>query len=242
MPRLTIRDLVDVPDPMWPIIQDWLASASHPVEVLHADREVAEVALLNVQVTLRSPLGAMLYKTGGMLVDNGWLRLLGARSVRMQRSFLDWNGLQDDSPGAILDDAYIVGHDVVGGFFAVNLGKFGAGPRNVFYFAPEALTWQDLDLSYADFLRWAITGDVGSFYSRVRWTGWESEVRLLDGDHGFSFWPMLWTAGQAPGQRSRRVVPQSELWQIQQDLAATLADRPTGEAVRLRFDGDGKDR
>jgi len=35
-------------------------------------------ALVAVQVTTRSPMGAIIYETGGILVDHGWIRILGS--------------------------------------------------------------------------------------------------------------------------------------------------------------------
>jgi hypothetical protein len=240
MPDRTLQELLHQADPMWPIIQGYLASAAHPVEVLPVDLHTAEATLLTLQVTTRSPLGTMAYETGGILVDNGWLRLLGSRSERMPESLLTWNGLGEHVIAEPLNDAFVIAHDVVGGFFAVNLGVFGNGPHDVFYFAPESLRWQDLEVPYADFIKWAITGDVAKFYASVRWAGWEQEVAELNGDKGFSFWPMLWSAGPQIGDRSRRVVPQRELWALYRDLARQLADRIPGSHVALRFTDDGR--
>jgi hypothetical protein len=50
-----------------------------------------------------------------------------------------------------------------------------------------------------------------------------------------SFWPMLWTDQPPIAERSRRAVPQQELWSLQRDLASQLADLPNGTRVALRF-------
>ena len=39
----------------------------------------------------RSPLGAVVYETGGILVDGGWLRILGSGNARLTRTLPGWN-------------------------------------------------------------------------------------------------------------------------------------------------------
>jgi hypothetical protein len=138
----------------------------------------------------------------------------------------------------LLPGAIIVAHDAVGGFFAVNLGAFGAGPRTTFYFAPDTLDWMDMEMSHADLLYWAITQDLSAFYAELRWPGWEQEVAALDGDHGISFYPMLWATGSALQDRSRRVVPQRELWALHRDMADQLKDFPPDSQVRIQISDD----
>lgn len=66
-------------------------------------------------------------------------------------------------------------------------------------------------------------------------TSAQQEIVGMDGDHGFSFMPMLWAKGPALGERARRVVPQRELWRLHQDLARQLAETPDGTQVHLRL-------
>jgi Protein of unknown function DUF2625 len=236
-----LKELLDQSDPMWPIIEVWLTSAGQRAEVLTVERSQAEATLLALNMTTRSPLGAMAYETGGILVDRGWLRLLGASSARIQDGLLAWNGLTRESIPRPLSGAMIVAHDVVGGFFAVNLGALRAGPRTVFYFAPDTLDWMDMEISYSDFLHWAITQDMSVFYADLRWPGWEQEVPAVDGDHGFSFYPVLWATGPALRDRSRRGVPQRELWALHRDTADQLKGLPSGAQVRIQITDDGEE-
>ncbi len=77
----SLDELIDLQDPGWPLVQEWIAKASNPVEVLPADRARAEATLVELQVTTRSPMGAIALETGGLLVDSGWLRILGSLRV-----------------------------------------------------------------------------------------------------------------------------------------------------------------
>src|SRR5947209_2382390 len=82
----SLNELIDHVDPAWPVVQEWLAAARNPIEVLPARREEAERTLLKLQVTTHSVLGAVALETGGMLIDHGWLRLLGSGHDRMRNT------------------------------------------------------------------------------------------------------------------------------------------------------------
>ncbi|MFJ1886980.1 DUF2625 family protein [Streptomyces sp. NPDC088137] len=76
-----IDELVNVDDPAWPELREMLSAGSAPVQVLSADVDEGRRCLLQMQVTARSMLGALALNTGGLLVDNGWVRVFGGGSV-----------------------------------------------------------------------------------------------------------------------------------------------------------------
>ncbi len=228
--------LIDQADPMWPLLQQWIAESPRPVEVLPGERDVAAATLTTLQVTTHSTLGALAWETGGILLNYGWLRILGAASDRMRDGLLAWNGLATDSVPDLIPHAFMVAHDVAGGFFAMDGGAFGTTARQVHYFAPGTLKWENLALAFTDFVHWALTGDLDKFYADIRWPGWEQEVAQMTGDQGFSFWPMLWSAEGKSPERSRRVVPQCEVWKLQQGIARQVTDLPPGTPIRIRFE------
>ena len=77
-----ISELINIEEPAWPDVQEWIAGAKNPVEGLPANDGDREAALLAVQVTTRSPMGAIVYESGGLLIDHGWLRILGCGHER----------------------------------------------------------------------------------------------------------------------------------------------------------------
>ncbi len=68
------------------MVEDWLRKATNPVEVLPPVEANRKSALVAIQVTTRSPMGAIIYETGGILVDHGWIRILGSGCQRLPRS------------------------------------------------------------------------------------------------------------------------------------------------------------
>lgn len=181
----TLEELVDLDDPAMPLVRQWFAEASLPFEVLSASRNSGDV-LTRLQVTTRSPLGAIIYETGGVLIDHGWLRVLGSGHPKLPRNIVEWN--INRSSGHLL-----VADDAVGGFFSINGGALGSDQGSMYYWAPDTLDWEALDLGYSDFLRWALSDRLTIFYEGLRWAGWERDTQQMAGDQCFNFYPPLWT-------------------------------------------------
>ena len=210
-----INELINRDDPALPLIYEWLANATNRVEVLPPpDDPVREAVLYAVQVTTRSPMGAIIYETGGLLVDQGWLRILGSGHPRLPRSLLEWNqgrsgGISGEGPKFLL-----VADDALGGFFAIDGGGLGFEKGTMCYFAPDTLAWESMNRDYSDFLVWCLQGDLGAYYEPFRWDGWEQEVRNTRGDQAIHVWPPLFAKGPSIGKRNRRAIPISEVYSL----------------------------
>lgn len=225
----SLEELVDVTDPSFPLIEAWVADASTDVIVLPVDRGAAEATLHALQVTTRSGLGGLAFHTGGILVDGGWLRVLGSGgSPRLGRSLASWN--QIGEPQVRMPGAMLVGDDVLGGFFAIDGGAFGNRDGKVWYMAPDTLEWECMDVGHMDWLHWTLTGDLGAFYESMRWPGWEEAVATLTGEQVFVTYPPLWAEGATIADRRRSTVPLEELWHLQLDLRRQLADGGAAKA------------
>lgn len=221
MQRRSLKELVNLEEPGWVLVEGWIAEATNRVEVLPARERDRGDALVKTQVTTRSPMGAVIYETGGILIDNGWLRVLGSGHERLSRSLPDWNATIGNELAQGAPPFLLVADDVVGGFFAVDGGPLGA-PGSVFYFAPDTLQWESLNRGYGDFLYWCLTRNLNEYYSNARWDGWENEVAEITGDQGFSIYPPLFSDGEPVGARSRKAVPVVELWNFANNAAKQL--------------------
>jgi len=108
-----LTELIDQQSSGWLMVQQWLKEANNNYEVLPCDPTLARSALHQLQVTTLSPLGAVLYETGGILVDNGWLRILGSGHPKLARAPASWT--QSVATGRIFQ-ALLVADDVSGAF------------------------------------------------------------------------------------------------------------------------------
>lgn len=219
----TLDELINAKEPGWPLVQQWLSQANKPVEVLDVPPRRGAGVLLALQVTTRSPLGALAFQSGGLLVDHGWVRVLGGGCARMEGDLARWNGLGERPLVQPFDGAMLVAHDVLGGFFALDGGALGEGKGGAYYLAPDTLEWEPLTGSYSELLAFLLTGDLAKFYEDFRWPGWEKEVAALPPDRGYSFVPPLFAKDEGQG-RSRAGVPMVELLGMNLDLAGQLEE------------------
>lgn len=173
--------------------------------MLPPDESARDATLLGTGVTLRSTLGAIAYHTGGLLIDHGWLRILGCGHPRLTRTLPAWNAARARGFMLVADDA-------VGGFFALDGGAFGKNDGAVHYFAPDSLEWEPMKgIGYSAFIAWACEGDIPQFYNSMRWPGWEAEAAALHGDSVIHLWPPLYTKeGADPSKVHRGIVPVAE--------------------------------
>ena len=60
-------------------------------EILLRDEGGAQSELLGLQVTTYSPMEALVYGCGGIVIDSGWLRLLGSVCEQMKCGIYSFN-------------------------------------------------------------------------------------------------------------------------------------------------------
>lgn len=211
----TLDELVNRDDPGWALVQRWVLEAANPVEVLPAPADaIREKALVNTQVTTRSPMGAIIYESGGILVDHGWLRILGSGHPRLPRSLPDWNCNRSFIVSGERPSFLLVADDVVGGFFALDGGGLGFERGKVCYLPPDTLAWENTEKGYSDFLCWCFRGDLSLFYETMRWKGWTEDVRAVGGDEAFAFIPPLCKSGPPVGERERGLLQVSTIYEM----------------------------
>ena len=223
----TLEELINKEEPGWDLVQEWMQEATNLYEVLPRDAKRAEAELLNAQVTTRSPMGAILYETGGILINKGWIRILGSGCERLDRGMFQWNkGKTFENYGE--PPAYLlVADDILGGLFAINGGAFGQeGLGQMYYLAPDTLSWEPMNCGYSEFVSWTLGGDIHMFYEPFYWDGWQEEVSKLNGNQVFSFFPFLWTKeGQQIEAVSRKVVPIEESYCLTMDMQRQLLEK-----------------
>ncbi|KZE82975.1 MAG: DUF2625 family protein [Flavobacterium sp.] len=223
----TLEELINTEDPGLAVVKEWIQDAIRPVEILpQHSRQIAEEALLQLQITTRSPLGAIVYETGGLLIDNGWIRVLGGgfkEGENILTSALEWNTNKTIDGEGSSKGYYIVALDVLGGYFCINSGALGSDVGSIYYFAPDTLDFEALDISYSDMLHFFITGNLDQFYQDFRWGTWKEDVAGLTLDRAFYTFPPMWTKeGKHISNTSIKDVPAEELYQINHDFRSGL--------------------
>lgn len=196
--------------------------AAVSVEVLAVLRREALGVLHRLQVSTGSALGALALNCGGLLVDDGWLRILGGGGDGLPDLATE-NGLTDPSHTRRAPEALVVAYDVLGGRFAIDGGGLGIATGDVCYWGADTLSWLGLGFGHAAFVSWALSGRLDDFYADVRWPNWQSETRALRSDQGLAVYPPPFAAESRPMEAtSRRAVPFSELVYFYDSVAAQL--------------------
>lgn len=201
----------------WNILKKQIIDAKNPVMILPKDGLAADSTLFQAQVTTNSPMGAVIYETGGILIDSGWIRILGSGSQQLSRTLMTWNKGKSYNKIGARPSFLLIADDVIGGFYAINGGGIDTTDiGKVFYFSPDDITWNNLHLSYSGFLNFCFLGNLNEYYKGLRWKNWQKDVGKLNGDFGFSFFPFLWTkeGRKDINKNDRKLVPMQELWDL----------------------------
>lgn len=211
----SIDELINDKDPGWILVKEWIDTAKNKVEILPVDSNKAKDALYKTQVTTKSPMGSIVYMTGGLFVDNGWIRILGSGSEKLSRSLPEWNrGKTFEDYGQPIP-YLLIADDAIGGIFILNGGGLGNDLGKVYYLAPDNLEYEPLDITYTEFLNFCFNKNLDEFYKEYRWANWKKDVAKLKGDQVFSFFPYLWTEqGKDISKGSKKEVPIEESYKL----------------------------
>lgn len=216
-----LAELLDQEDPALPLLRSWIDHPSgNGASLLPPDEAVRADTLLRLQVTTRSMLGTLAYETGGVSVPGGLVRLLGSGSIR---SLLR----TAEAAGCPLDGSYpdliIVADDVLGGLFALNGGRFGAGGQGeVFHLAADDTVWVPLGVGHTDFVAWCLNGELAQIYGPLTQLDEYQALARPAFDATYSFYPFLWTEEAKDCRPSVRVISADESLKVRLDLCGFI--------------------
>ncbi|WP_243860529.1 DUF2625 domain-containing protein [Flavobacterium poyangense] len=219
----SVDKLINKTDPGWKLVESWIKTATNKVEILPVDAAKAKDVLYKTQVTTQSPMGGIVFMTGGLLIDDGWIRILGSGNAKFNRTLPDWNKGKSFKEFGETPSFLIVADDAIGGFYLLNGGGLGTDLGKMYYFSPDNLEYEPLDITYSEFLQFCFYNDLDKFYDGNRWKGWREEVSKLKGDEVFNFYPFLWSKeGSDINKNSRKVIPVEEQYSLNVDLHKQL--------------------
>ncbi|AKF95920.1 DUF2625 family protein [Brevibacillus laterosporus] len=190
-------------------VRDWrqfFATSSRKIHIVEAQAQKIERVKEKYNIPEDSVLGSIVYQTGGILIDD-WIRVLGSG----ERDILTWN------EKLALPNAIIVADDVLGGLFA-----FMDKASSIHYFAPDSLEWEDLEISYTQFIQWLAEGNLDLFYELFRWDSWKEDVEHLQITEGISCFPFLWLEESTMNQRSKKIVSLEEIVRLELELSTKV--------------------
>jgi hypothetical protein len=209
----------------WLTLVDVLSRSFAAPRILPADHRKARASLLQLRVAASSALGAIALNTGGILLYDGWLRILGGSPCREEQ--LPSIGQVNDFPAHVdrmwtPAEGLIVAHDVLGGIFFLNGLRRGPGrpgvPGEIIYFDPLSLSWTRMGMAHSEWLAWCVSGELPHFYDGRLWPSWRTDVLALRADQGIAVSPSP-RSDRAGHEISRAVLSMAEILGAQRDAA-----------------------
>ncbi len=215
----SLDELINVNDSAINLINDWAKKATVKVEILENDKSSAAKNLLWAQVSTRSSMGAIIYETGGIVIENGLLRIYGSGCQKLNRSIMDWNSgravFENNIPKYIL-----IADDIFGGFYAINGGFFSNETLSkIYYFSPDTLQWENLNINYSDFILFSFSTKINQFLNAFKWETFDTNFNQSNYNQAFSFYPFLFTIeGKNIEKVDKKLVSVDEIWKLYNDL------------------------
>lgn len=117
-------------------LAEWLAAAGARAHALSAESHRAQRVAAALGDFDHPMLSSVATQLGAVLVDGGWVRVLGGGADGQRADLASWNGLGDSPVLPRTHDLFCVAFDVLGGLFAID---GGAEPGAMRYFAPDTL-------------------------------------------------------------------------------------------------------
>ncbi len=204
---------------LWLQIKSMYEKSNKHVRFYEGTEEQGATDIAKLNVSPDSVFGTIIANTGGIVVDN-WLSILGQLSYR-------YAGAADfaDRMGLDFGNMLVVAVDVVGGVFAINMGRFEEDAGLVWYFAPDTVNWEPLKFSYSEFIAWTAQGDLDGFYQAFRWSTWKKDVETIEPfNKGILIYPFLWSKECDVETASKKAVPLKEIISINMDFEKKFAD------------------
>lgn len=202
---------------LWNEVVGMIFESNRKVQIFDGSHEVGRMELELLNLNGRSVLGTVILYTSGICIDN-WVRIIGQTCIE-RKGLITYNNVGEK---IFLDGMLIIGQDIVGGIFAINNRRFIDGLHKVWYFAPDTLEWECLDMKYAEFFTWLINGNIDEFYSSMRWNNWREDCKNVTFDEVILIYPFLWAKECNLNRASKKVVSYEELKELNFELAEKL--------------------
>ena len=200
---------------LWNEINDLISESHKEICVFDGNESVGYAELKKMNLLSQSTLGVIVIYSSGISIDN-WIRIVGQENLP-HKGIVSFNNNQKEN--VIMEKMTLVGQDVVGGLFGINIGRYEEGLKKVWYFAPDTLQWECMDMSYAEFVAWAIQGNTDEFYGSMRWKGWKEDCSKAGFDEMMLIYPFLWSKECNLETAVKKVVSSDELIRMNSEYA-----------------------
>lgn len=187
---------------IWNEIKSILKSSTKNIKILSSNYNNS---LNNLNINENSVLGQVIINTGGIFIEN-YIRLFGSGDEENSYNIYKYNL---ELKKYFDDNIIIIGNDIFGGLFSLNKEK-----NNILYFAPDTLEWEDLDITYKEFIKFVTSEKIDEFYKSYKWSTFQEDIKKVKFNEGILIYPFLWSNECNIEKVKKDIVPFSELLQI----------------------------
>ena len=191
---------------IWNEIKSILKSSTKNIKILSSNYNNS---LNNLNINENSVLGQVIINTGGIFIEN-YIRLFGSGDEENSYNIYKYNL---ELKKYFDDNIIIIGNDIFGGLFSLNKEK-----NNILYFAPDTLEWEDLDITYKEFIKFVTSERIDEFYKSYKWSTFQEDIKKVKFNEGILIYPFLWSNECNIEKNKKDIVPFSELLQINIDF------------------------
>ena len=189
---------------VWQEIINIANKTSRDFEIINGDIDSGHNECINLNIPVDSVLYSVVTHSKGIIIDH-WIRVWGQTSSVSNGVFYYNNKYGDNVHGL-----FLVASDVLGGLYAVNITRYNDN-NLIWYFAPDTLEWECLDMKYNEFIAWVFQGNIDDFYSTMRWENWENDVKEVNMNNAILVYPFLWAKECDIEIAKKKIIPIDEI-------------------------------
>ena len=203
---------------IWNKIEGIIKKSNKNVRILEGDPKKGIEECNELHIPLGSILGSVVIHSNGIVIDN-WLRIFGQDSSS-NGGVLHYN--RNSNYFDKVAGMFLVASDVLGGLYAINISRFSDNRNMIWYFAPNSLKWECLELRYDELVKWGLYGNTNEYYSSMRWQNWKEDVKNIAPNAAILVYPFLWTKECDLGTVSKRIVKIDEIIEMNFEHSSIL--------------------
>ena len=190
---------------MWNDLKNILNKSS--INILINEKNEYGNILEKMGVNENSALGQIIIKTAGIIVENT-IRVYANGNDLDMRNIYHFNLELEQYLG---NQRLVIADDIFGGLFALNKEAFQSTKEEIWYFAPDTLEWENLEINYKEFIDWISRNSLNEFYSAFKWSDYYKDVKDIKFNQGILVYPFLWSNECNIETAEKKIVPFSEL-------------------------------
>ena len=203
---------------IWNEIEGLIKNSNKNVSVFEGDSEKGIGECNELHIPLDSVLSSVVVHSNGIVIDN-WLRIFGQDSS-LNNGVLHYN--RNSNYLDKVEGMFLVASDVLGGLYAINISRFFDNRNMIWYFAPDSLEWECIELRYNEFVAWSLQGDTDEYYSSMRWQNWKEDVKNISINAAMLIYPFLWSKECNLETASKKIVKTDEVIEINFEYSSIL--------------------